>query len=415
MRTLVLDVGGTSVKLLATGETVERKFLSGPTMTPEQMAAGVLQTAEGWQYDQVTVGFPGPVVRNRLVSEPHNLGRGWLTFNFEAALGCPTKLINDAAMQALGSYEGGKMLFLGLGTGLGSAMIVDNIIEPMEISHLPYRKRTFEDYVGLRGLDRYGKKKWRALVEDVIAKLDAALEPDYIVIGGGNSRKLKQLPPKCRLGDNTNAFAGGFRLWEEGFHNVPATPLNVGPHPADSSEKTSVPQENRSSAMTTGASALTRSPAWQKLAAHYEQIGNVHLRQLFADDPGRGQRLTLEALGIYLDYSKNRVTDETLKLLVELARQSGLSARMEAMFRGDKINVTERRAVLHVALRAPVDAIIMVDGQNVVPRGACGARPHDRLFRSRAQRRVEGVYRQADSQRGQHRHRRLGSGSGDGL
>lgn len=227
MQILVLDIGGTSVKMLMSGETEERKFPSGPALTPEQMVEGVLRLTDDWKYDHVSIGFPAPVVRNRLVAEPHNLGRGWVGFDIEAAFHCPVKLINDAAMQALGSYEGGKMLFLGLGTGLGSAMIVDNVIEPMELSHLPYRKRTFEDYVGLRGLERFGKKKWRRLVENVIAQLDAALEPDYIVIGGGNARRLKTLPPKCKLGDNRNAFLGGFRLWDGAYQSVPSTPVVI--------------------------------------------------------------------------------------------------------------------------------------------------------------------------------------------
>ncbi len=223
MHTLVVDIGGTNVKILASGETEPRKFPSGATMTAEQMVAGVKQTAQGWSYDHVTMGYPGVVVRNRLVAEPHNLGPGWLHFDFEKAFGCPVKLINDAAMQALGSYTGGKMLFLGLGTGLGSAMIVDGMIEPLELSHLPYRKHTFEDYVGLRGLGKYGKKRWRLLVKDVIERLIAALEPDYVVLGGGNVRKLKEFPDKCRAGNNANAFLGGFRLWEENFQSAPGS------------------------------------------------------------------------------------------------------------------------------------------------------------------------------------------------
>jgi len=161
------------------------------------------------------MGYPGPVVHGQPFSEPHNLGPGWVGFDYEAAFHCPVKIINDAAMQALGSYEGGRMLFLGLGTGLGSAMVVDGAVEPMELAHLPYRKGTFEDYVGLRGLKRAGKKKWRKRVEDVIARLSAALVPDYVVLGGGNAHKMKSLPKGCRLGENSNAFRGGFRLWQE--------------------------------------------------------------------------------------------------------------------------------------------------------------------------------------------------------
>jgi polyphosphate glucokinase len=214
MNVLVIDIGGTHVKLLAGGQDAPREFLSGPQLTPDQMAAGVVQAATGWDYEAVSVGYPGPVLHGRPVSDPVNLGPGWVGFDFAAAFGRPVKVVNDAAMQALGSYEGGKMLFLGLGTGLGSAMIADGLMEPMELAHLPYRKATFEDYVGIRGLERLGKKKWRRAVADVVSRLSAALEPDYVVLGGGNVKKLKDLPPKCRAGDNANAFLGGFRLWE---------------------------------------------------------------------------------------------------------------------------------------------------------------------------------------------------------
>jgi polyphosphate glucokinase len=215
MQILAVDVGGSHVKILATGEETPRRFDSGPTMTAEEMAAGVRKAAEGWKYEAVTIGYPGPVLRGKPVSEPHNLGPGWVGFDFDAAFGCPVKVVNDAAMQALGSYQGGKMLFLGLGTGLGSAMVVDNIVEPMELGHLPYRKGTYEDYVGNRGLIRAGKKKWRRYVEDVVKLLVAALGPEDVVLGGGNVRKLKELPPGCRAGDNANAFLGAFRLWEQ--------------------------------------------------------------------------------------------------------------------------------------------------------------------------------------------------------
>ena len=214
-KVLVVDVGGNHVKVLVTGQKIPRQFASGPSMTAEEMVAGVMKVAEGWEYETVSIGYPGPVLRGRPVSEPRNLGPGWVGFDFEAAFGRPVKLLNDAAMQALGSYDGGRMLFLGLGTGLGSTMIVDGIVEPMELGHLPYRKGTYEDYIGIRGLKRVGKKKWRRYVADVVARLIAALEPDYVVLGGGNVHKLKELPPSCRVGDNANAFRGGFRLWKE--------------------------------------------------------------------------------------------------------------------------------------------------------------------------------------------------------
>ena len=215
MNVLVIDVGGHHVKILATGQEQRRAFESGPKMTVDAMVAGVEECVAGWSFDVVSLGYPGPVLRGRPVSDPKNFAPGWVGFDFEAAFGRPVKVINDAAMQAMGSYRGGRMLFLGLGTGLGSAMIVDGVAEPMELAHLPYRKATFEDYVGERGLKRLGKKRWRKRVADVVATLVAALRPTDVVIGGGNAKELKELPPGCRAGDNADAFAGGFRLWEE--------------------------------------------------------------------------------------------------------------------------------------------------------------------------------------------------------
>src|SRR6266404_4278536 len=215
MNVLVIDIGGTHVKVLATGQDAHREFDSGPALTPKRMVSGVRKLVADWKYDVVSIGYPGPVLRNRPVSEPWNLGKGWGGFNFETAFKCPVKVLNDAAMQALGSYKGGKMLFLGLGTGLGSAMIVDGTVEPMELGHLPYKKATFEDYVWIRGVKKYGKKKWRSRVAEVVNCLIAALEPDDVVLGGGNVKKLKELPKGCREGNNANAFLGGFRLWEK--------------------------------------------------------------------------------------------------------------------------------------------------------------------------------------------------------
>jgi predicted NBD/HSP70 family sugar kinase len=216
MKVLVVDVGGTSVKILASGQRTVRKFRSGPELTAEQMVIGVVNAAKGWTYDAVSIGYPGPVSRGTLLEEPNNLGAGWVGFDFEKAFGCPVKVINDGAMQALGSYEGGRMLFLGLGTGLGSALIADHVIMPMELAHLPYKKgRTFEDYVELRGLERLGKKKWQRAVDEVVSRLKAALVADYVVLGGGNAKKLQQLPEGARLGGNAHAFIGGRRLWEE--------------------------------------------------------------------------------------------------------------------------------------------------------------------------------------------------------
>jgi polyphosphate glucokinase len=214
MNVLAVDVGGTHVKVLVSGQTEARKFESGPGLVARRMVSGVKKIAGDWIYDAVSIGYPGPVLRNVPISEPLNLGRGWVGFNFEAAFWRPVKLINDAAMQALGSYQGGKMLFLGLGTGLGSAMITDGIVEPMGLGHLPWKGHTYEDYVGKRGLDRFGVHKWQRYVAEAVAQLIAALEPEDVVLGGGNVRQLTALPPNCRAGDNANAFLGGFRLWD---------------------------------------------------------------------------------------------------------------------------------------------------------------------------------------------------------
>ena len=215
MKVLVIDVGGTNIKLLATGETERRKFPSGPRMTPQRLVILVKKATADWKYQRVSIGYPGVVVHGRIATDPRNLGRGWVSFDFAQAFGCPVKIVNDAAMQALGSYEGGRMLFLGLGTGLGSAMIADGLLEPMELAHLPYKKgETYEDYLGLRGIERLGKRRWRWHVADVVKRLRVALEADYIVLGGGNVKLLKDLPEGARIGSNTNAFVGGFRLWE---------------------------------------------------------------------------------------------------------------------------------------------------------------------------------------------------------
>jgi polyphosphate glucokinase len=212
---LVVDVGGTNIKVLATGQTEPRKFASGPKMTAKQMVSGVQRIASGWKYDVVSVGYPGVVLRGKPIAEPHNLGKNWVGFNFKSAFKRPVKIINDAAMQALGSYQGGLLLFLGLGTGLGSALVQEGHVVPMELGHLSYKNGTYEDYVGLRGLKRFGKKKWRRHVAYGVARLIRALHPDDVVLGGGNAKKLKKLPPGCRLGDNANAFVGGFRLWSD--------------------------------------------------------------------------------------------------------------------------------------------------------------------------------------------------------
>ena len=211
---LVVDVGGSHVKVLAGGEQESRRADSGPSLTAAGMVEAAKKLAVDWTWDSVSVGVPSRVHGGRVVAEPVNLGDGWVGFDYEAAFGKPTKVVNDAAMQALGSYEGGKMLFIGLGTGLGSALVANGFVQPMELGHLPYKKATFEDYAGNAGLEKRGKKRWRDDVTDIVARLSAAIEPDYVVLGGGNAKKLDELPPNARLGGNEDAFAGGFRLWD---------------------------------------------------------------------------------------------------------------------------------------------------------------------------------------------------------
>lgn len=217
MKVLVIDVGGTNVKLGVPGRKEPIKVPSGRTMTAARMAAGVKKALAGVAYDRVSIGFPGPVVNGRPAREPANLGGGWIRFDYRKAFGKPVRIVNDAAMQALGSYQGGRMLFLGLGTGLGSALVADGVLEPLELAHLPYRKnRTYEDYLGLRGYERMGRKKWQAHVEKVVALFKHGLQVDYVVLGGGQTKRLKGVPAGVRVGDNANAFVGGRRLWDAG-------------------------------------------------------------------------------------------------------------------------------------------------------------------------------------------------------
>jgi len=212
---LAIDVGGTHVKVMTSKDRIRRKFASGPRLSARAMVKKVKELTSDWSYDVVSVGYPGPVTQNRPVVEPHNLGKGWAGFDFHKAFRRPTRVINDALMQALGSYQGGRMLFLGLGTGLGAAMIIEGVLEPMEIAHLLYKNgKSFEHYAGAAGLKRLGKKQWRRAVKDIIDRLTAALQPDYVVLGGGNATEVGRLPKHVRLGDNANAFEGGFRLWQ---------------------------------------------------------------------------------------------------------------------------------------------------------------------------------------------------------
>jgi polyphosphate glucokinase len=216
MNILGVDIGGTNLKFRMQQQDEIIKIPSGPKMTPEVMVAAIKKHTAGWKYDRVSVGFPGPVIHNRPLLEPHNLGKGWVRFDFKKAFGGkPLKLLNDAAMQALGSYKGGRMLYLGLGTGLGSAMVVDGSVQAMELAHLPWKKgKSYEDYLGKAGLKRYGRKEWEKNVVSVIALMSNAMEADYVVLGGGNAKLMKKLPPKVFLGSNDNAFKGAFMLWE---------------------------------------------------------------------------------------------------------------------------------------------------------------------------------------------------------
>jgi polyphosphate glucokinase len=216
MSILVIDVGGTNIKFAIQGGEEIRKVESGPSMSAQHMAEAVKKATTDWTYDRISIGFPGPVVGGQIIKEPHNLGKGWVAFDFTRAFGKQVKLINDAAMQALGSYQGGRMLFLGLGTGLGNCLILDGVVAPMELGHLPYKKgKSFEEYVGNAALKRMGRKKWQKAVFDVVARLQAALLADYVVLGGGNVKKLDELPPNCRHGENIYAFVGGVRMWED--------------------------------------------------------------------------------------------------------------------------------------------------------------------------------------------------------
>ena len=215
MKVLVIDIGGTHLKVYSTGRRQPVKIESGPTMTPKELVKAVKAQTSDWQYDVISIGYPGPVVHGKPLSDPVNLGKGWLGFDFEKAFGRPVKIINDAAMQALGSYRGGRMLFLGLGTGLGSALVIDGILEPMELAHLPYKQgKTFEEFVGTAAWERAGEKKWIKNVFDVVERLKNALQAEYVVLGGGNAKRLKTLPSETIIGNNANARKGGLRLWD---------------------------------------------------------------------------------------------------------------------------------------------------------------------------------------------------------
>jgi glucose-6-phosphate isomerase len=331
MNVLVIDVGGTHVKLLVRGAAEPRKFNSGDGFTPEQLVAGILETADGWQYDVASLGIPSPVLRGAVMEEPWNLGRGWVGFDFAAALGVPVRIINDAAMQALGSYDGGRMLFLGLGSGLGTSLIDDGHIVALELAHLPYRDATFEDICGQRGLRQLGEDGWRDAVLEAAEHLRAAVAAEYVMLGGGNVRLFGELPPRIRRGSNDLAFEGGFRLWA-GAPQVPAAWSPVLAH-----------------------AALWRTPATApSLAGLFEA-------------PDRAASFTLRLDDLVVDYSKNLITAETMARLTELVRATGVEQLRDRMFAGEAINNTEGRAVLHIALRNRSPRAIRVDGRDVMP------------------------------------------------
>ena len=326
MPILVADVGGTHVKLYLEGHA-PRRFDSGAGFQPAELVSRLRAETTDWRYDGVTLGIPSPVVRGRVAEEPWNLGTGWTTFDYAGALGCPTVLINDAAMQALGSDHGGRMLFLGLGSGLGTALVDEGRVMPLELARLPFRDLTFEDYCGKGGLKRLGLAEWTRTVLEAAALLRLATAADYVVLGGGNARHFERVPDGIRLGSNDRAFAGGLKAWEQS-HPLP--------------------------------------PAWATLrqaTAH----GTPTLHSLFAADPGRADRFTFTVDALRVDLSKTHLSDPLCDALVALARSSRVEALRDAMFSGAPINTTERRAVLHTALRHRDATPVLVDGRDVMP------------------------------------------------
>ena len=350
MRILVVDVGGTHVKLIATG-TEPRRFDSGNGFRPEQLIAGVRQHTADWAFDVATIGIPSPVLRGAVMEEPWNLGRGWVGFDYEGALGVPTRLINDAAMQALGSYEGGRMLFMGLGSGLGTALVDDGHVVPLELAHLPYRDQTFEDYTGQRGLRTLGEAEWKTVVLEAAELLRAAVAAEYVIIGGGNVRFFTELPPRIRRGDNDHAFEGGFRVWAD-ERPVPAAWKALSEH-----------------ATLWGGAPLHADPRGPVSARGraYRSADARTLSEQFAGDPDRARRFTRTFGDLVVDYSKNHVDTETMQLLRAFARATGVETLRDRMFTGDAINTTEGRAVLHTALRNRSARPVMVHGRDVMP------------------------------------------------
>jgi glucose-6-phosphate isomerase len=341
MRVLVVDVGGTHVKLMHSGSPEPRKFDSGDGFTPQQVVAGVKANTADWKYDVITIGIPSPVLRGKVMAEPWNLGTGWVDFDWARAFGVPVKIMNDAAMQALGSDEGGRMLFVGLGSGLGTALVDDGRVVALELAHFPYQGKTLEDVLGQRGLAALGEQAWKAAVLEGSELMRAALAAEYVVLGGGNARLFDTLPKGFRRGHNDKAFEGGFRAW-------------LQPEIGDAGD----------------------SP----LKALSRLAPREHLRSMFEKDPARAETFSLE-IGdrLFIDYSKNLITQESLTALVELARKAGVEALRDRMFAGEPINVTEKRPVLHVALRNRANRPMTLGGRDVMPE-VRAALDHMRVF-----------------------------------
>jgi glucose-6-phosphate isomerase len=341
MRVLVVDVGGTHVKLMHSGSSEARKFDSGDGFTPQQVVDGIKANSRDWKYDVITLGIPSPVLRGVVMEEPWNLGKGWVGFDWAAALGKPVRILNDAAMQALGSDEGGRMLFIGLGSGLGTALVDDGRVVALELAHFPYKGQTLEDLLGQRGLVALGEAEWKKVVIEGAQLLRAAMAAEYVVLGGGNVRLFDTLPEGFRRGHNDKAFEGGFRAWAR-------------PEIADGSQ----------SPIKALASVAPRQ----------------HLRELFAGDPSRAERFLLKVGGhLFIDYSKNLITQDSMAALFDLARNTGVEALRDQMFAGAPINSTEQRAVLHVALRNRSGRPMSVNGRDVMP-DVRAALDHMRLF-----------------------------------
>ena len=370
LRILVIDVGGTHVKLLASGQSERRQFASGPSLTPAQMVEGVRTHTRDWPFDAVTIGFPGPVLHGRPMEEPWNLGEGWVGFDYEQALGAPVQVINDAAMQALGSDEGGKMLFIGLGAGLGTALVDQGHVVPLELAHLPFRDRTFEDYCGQRGLREFGDDRWHGFVMEAVAMLRAAVAAEYVVLGGGNARLFAELPDWIRRGHNDRAFDGGFRVWKSAGAPGPQSALRktAAWEALQAHARLPGPPPRGAIAPSYREVSPKRPPAAKAETGSREpETGRAHLRDLFAADSDRASRFTLTLGDLVVDYSKNLITTETMAHLHDLARETGVEALRDRMFAGEPINLTERRAVLHVALRNRSARAILVNGRDVMP------------------------------------------------